>query len=390
MPLGQKYKSEKKLRKDLTIHKDYPVYQLTNSKGYNLCQYFTHPTWIFGTNELLFISSRTGTSEFFKVDVESGELTQLTENANAVPYSWAVSRNGDFIVYHGGKDQNEFRKINLESLDDELILERPEKYKGWAGSILDIDFEDSDTFYGTHSDNFVPSNLFVGSISKGTYEPYFSEVESKTTFFDHQMLSPADPNVMQINKTPKAYVGREAPQRMWLLDIKKHELKPLYKQKKRWYARAERVGHESWLPDGKHMCFVVRRNKVKICDINSEFGNEVAWTAGQGPNFWHVSASPKGDMLVADTMWDDTGIWLIEVKKQQKGRLFNICRSNSTWESEKACRLAEKYRLQAHPHPGFHPDQKYLHFTAFHDNTDGIQLFIVDIKKMRNRNPFAN
>lgn len=390
MGIGDTFESEKKQREDLTMHADYPVYQLTNTHGYNLCQYFTHLSWIAGTNELLFTSNRLNTSEIFKIDVKTGQMVQLTENANVVPYSWAVSRDGRFMVYLGGENQEQFRRLDLESLDDELILERPVKYHGWSGSILDINYEDNDTFYSTCSKEFVPSNLFIGSISQGTLKPYFTEKESKTTFFDHQMLSPVDPNIMQLNKTPKKYVGQEAPQRMWLLNVEEHSMKPLYQQKRHWYSRAERVGHESWLPDGEHICFVVRRNEVKITDIDSPYGEEEVWTAGKGPNFWHVTASPEGNMLVADTMWEDTGIWLIEVKQGQKGRLFNLCKSETSWESKPARELADKHHLQAHPHPGFHPDQKYVQFTAFHESTGGIQLFAVDITKIKRSLPFAH
>jgi hypothetical protein len=61
------------------------VRQLTNYKGHSHHFYFTNPCWYAGGRNLLFGSDRQNRSNLFSIDLESGEITQLTDLESAPP-----------------------------------------------------------------------------------------------------------------------------------------------------------------------------------------------------------------------------------------------------------------------------------------------------------------
>lgn len=381
MGRGQIFSSEKIHRPDLTLHADFPVYQLTQTGSFNQCQYFTHPTYLPHSHRMIYTSDRTGISELFEINVDSGEMRQLTEYAYVKIFCWAISPDGKFLLYFGGKSANEIHYVDLATLEDRCIVTRSERYRTWCGSIIDIS-PDCDTYYMTSwaDQSRFPSNLFEGRISTSSFEPFFSDEESKKTFYCHQMLCPTDPHLMQINLSFPEEQGRDAAQRMWLLNLITRSVQPVYKQKQHWFTSSERVCHEAWCPDGKHLCFVVRTDQINVCNIENPFGHEISWCVGKGPNFWHVSSAPSQRYLVADTMWTDSGIWIIEYLPNRQGRLFNLCKSNSQWQDPIFQTLSpeQKIEFHAHPHPGVCPDEHYIQFMAANAAHRSVQLFVVE------------
>ncbi len=381
--------AEWKQRPDLAVHDEYPVLQLTTKGGVNICQYFTHRSWTMDDEWIVFVSNRTGGAELHAANVHTGEVAQITRNANVFLHGWAIAPDDRSIIYVGGPKLDEFHRVDMHGGGDRLVAKFPPHFAGFFPSIIDA-APDGDTFYMCTNTRptLYPSNLLVGSISRGTVAPFFSEADEAAHFFDHQMLCPTNPSLLQINKTHRSQFGHgDAPQRMWLLDVGTREMRPLYKQKKGPLHGFERVCHEAWLADGKHLCFVVRRDKVKVVKIDGAFGGEPSWCAGKGPNFWHVSANPARPMLAADTMWDDTGIWLIELVAGSRGRLFDLCASRSEWQDPSFADLENlfPYAIQGHPHPGWSPSGRYLHFTTYSAADKAVHVCLVDVKA----SPFA-
>ncbi len=374
-------------RGDLTLHEELPVTQVTTEGSVNIPQYFTHRSWLRDGKSLIYVSNMTGSLELHLLDVEKGEITQLTSGSNVLVNAWAITPDDKHVLYTGGgQDQEEYRLVNIATFEDHLVARRPPECKGFGRSIIDV-APDGDSFYTCCSKlpEKIPSNLLIGSIKAGTVERFFPDDEGNANYFDHQMACPANSRLLQVNKTPASAFGRgDAPQRMWLLDLETKALRPLYKQKRGAFNAFQRVCHEAWLPGGQHLCYVVRRDKVGICNIDGEFGNELAWTAGRGPNFWHVSASPDGKLLCADTMWRDTGLWLIEVKDNTEGRLFPLCLTRSAWQHPVAFEHlhALPQVVDAHPHPGWSPDGRHVHFTAFSPNALATHVFLVNLERL--------
>ena len=55
------------------------ISQLTNHKGHSHHLYFTNPGWYDGGRKLLFDSDRNNRANLFCVDLETGEISQLTD-----------------------------------------------------------------------------------------------------------------------------------------------------------------------------------------------------------------------------------------------------------------------------------------------------------------------
>ncbi len=55
------------------------VRQLTNYKGHSHHLYFTNPGWFDNDRKLLFSSDRENRTNLFSINLETGEITQLTD-----------------------------------------------------------------------------------------------------------------------------------------------------------------------------------------------------------------------------------------------------------------------------------------------------------------------
>ncbi len=77
MAKGQKWPAEWKTYEDRLSGTK--VRQLTDYMGHSYHLYFTNPGWYDGGRKLLFGSDRRNRSNLFGVDLESGEITQLTD-----------------------------------------------------------------------------------------------------------------------------------------------------------------------------------------------------------------------------------------------------------------------------------------------------------------------
>jgi hypothetical protein len=276
MVIGTIYPKESKIRKDLTLNNNYPVIQITNNGKFNVPQYFTHQSWT-KENELIFVSFRQNNSDLYKFNVNTHEITQLTDKMNVAPYSFSIAPSNDFLIYFGGVDQEEIYKLNLKSYESEYILTRPQRFEGWSCVIPEIAPNNDSFFICSNPSDGTGGALFRGSIKKGTYEMIDHEIlNSKNTLIYHQNICPSDPNLIELDVvfTSGPYSKKFGEQRMWLYDQKENSLRKILKQKKGFFSKYQRVCHESWMPDGKNMLYIVRRDKLCKVSIEDEFGKE--------------------------------------------------------------------------------------------------------------------
>ncbi len=109
------------------------VHQLTAYKGHSSHFYFTYPCWYDKGRKIVFTSDRENRTNLFGVDLESGEITQLTDFDSAEGGVGGLSKNPvrEEIYFHRGRV---LTALDLTTLEQRPIYTRPEGYVGGSSN----------------------------------------------------------------------------------------------------------------------------------------------------------------------------------------------------------------------------------------------------------------
>ena len=97
---------------------DVRVIQLTDQPCANTNAYYNQEQFIGGSERFVFTSNRTGTQQLYTVEVASGKIVQLTDDAPSGGFTVDPQRG---IVYFGRDRQ--FLALDVESLREEVVAE---------------------------------------------------------------------------------------------------------------------------------------------------------------------------------------------------------------------------------------------------------------------------
>lgn len=238
------------------------VTQLTNYKGHSHHLYFTNPGWYAGGRKLLFGSDRDNRTNLFSIDLQTGEIIQLTDLAPvAAPHETRLLRTCvnptcDVAYFCYGR---QIVALDLESLTLKTLWEIPE---GFVYSMLNCTadgkyictsiFEDlSARFRIDYGRGYIgfqqtwearPLSRIVRAATDGSGGEVVWEEQ---TWIGHVNTSPTQANLLTFcHEGPWHLVDN----RIWGFDL---ETGKAWKIRPR--ERGERVGHEFWLADGIHL-----------------------------------------------------------------------------------------------------------------------------------------
>ncbi len=339
------------------------VFRLTSKGKLNCHPYMTHPAWTLDNTHLLIASNahtgvvgspEAGTYgdglDFFSLDVETGAATQLTDLGSVAPHSISLTPDGKSAVYAA---RDRLFMVDLKSLESQHVFTLP-LVGGQPVSNdrapLTIDPTKQIIFtelveHGVRS-QVIQINLRTSPASMTVLLEYDG-------WAGHVAMCPTDPTLLSLAKT---LWGAEGSQRIWTIHTDGTGLQPRYDQ-----PTGKIITHESWCPDGDWIVFVQRRNRLYRVHKDT---NEVRLVA-KGKAFWHPCWSPTGEFVVADTMWKDTGIYLIQTS-DPKRRLFRIAHHESRPTTQ-----------AGHPHPLVSPAGDKV---AFSSNVLGNNhVFVVEL-----------
>lgn len=256
--IGDTWKSEKREFTDEKTGRT--ITQLTTT-GNNVHMYFTENSFDQGGNAIIFQSDRASHEDkaphehpeynIFRMDLTSGDITQLTEDAIG-PHGSTKTPDSQIVVYVAGR--------YVKALDTE------------TGKITTV-YEEKGN-YSLGSPNIAPNRRYVGFTRNeevgiaahytgvnyfGFKERYYLIKDGRVTLaaldgsgaFDafkdthqvgHFQYCPDDSSI--------ATFCHEGPwnlvtQRIWLLDFVSGEAKPCYRQDEE-----DSIGHEFWTQDG--------------------------------------------------------------------------------------------------------------------------------------------
>lgn len=335
------------------------VQQLTNYRGHSHHFYFTNPGWYADGTKLLFSSDRNNRTNLYSVDLQSGEITQLTD-LDPVPLPREVEFlracvsevNQEAYFWHEYK----LMALDLRTLQQRLLYEMP---TGFDVSMINVTADGSyvcASISQDMSDQF-PVDLLRGYVGfRETWEAKplsrimrvavdgsgADVVWEENYWVGHVNTSPTQSHLLTFcHEGPWHLVDN----RIWGLDMNSGQAWQLRPRKE----EGEIVGHEYWHDDGLHISYHGQRaNKHKFFGKIRFDGSEEAEYA-----FPHTTGhihSNDFNLIVGDG-----------------GKVVRLWRWNGNgFEGPKAlCQHRSSMHIQqTHVHPRFSADGSYVVFTS--------------------------
>jgi len=298
--VGRRFPSERMTYKDLVTGLE--VSMLTTSPAKDNKIYQTHPNWTADGRHIVFMSDRAGTNQYFALLVDTGAITQLTNDqspGNAFlnrtkPGMFYVSDNTiwdldiDAILNLNDKKQNtRFRR---------KVAYLPRKLK--LSGTLSVDSNGKDIYIGVQYDEG-SWGLLVLNADTGR----FRKIIDLGFRVGHCQAHPSMSGLLMYCWE----TGGDSEQRMWIVRADGSNNGPFYKE-----TYDEWVTHEVWWGHKKVLFTIWPRNEQMM---KKPYGIAYITLPDRALNilsqkkYWHVGGSPDGNWAVGDTF--DGEIYLI-------------------------------------------------------------------------------
>jgi oligogalacturonide lyase len=345
------------------------VTQLTDYKGHSHHLYFTNPGWFDGGRKLLFGSDRDNRTNLFAVDLESGEIEQLTDFPQSAPGREESFQNSfknpvrEEVYFVRGRS---LVALDLKSLEARVLWEMPE---GFVFSMVGATADGMNALLSISEDMSQRFRVDLGRGYVGFEETWEAKPVSRI------MLIPVDGGTARVAFEERYWIGHvnaspthprwitfchEGPwyrvdNRIWALDLSRGEPRKI-----RPRAANEMVGHEYWHADGEYVGYhgwadaadyVARRAGKKFfgrVHFDGTGVQEVDFPHETG----HIHSNDFG-LVVGDGMGGKPAVRLW----RWNGRSFDgpriLCEHRSSAHIQKV-----------HVHPRFTPDGSAVLFTS--------------------------
>ncbi len=111
------------------------VRQLTNYLGHSYQLYFTHPCWADDDSAVIFKSEREDRSNYFRYDLTTGEVLQLTDLEDREIFQGCFSPANHCLYYWVGQKLYE---LKLDRLTERLVSEAAPPMRPGANSEINV------------------------------------------------------------------------------------------------------------------------------------------------------------------------------------------------------------------------------------------------------------
>jgi oligogalacturonide lyase len=291
--------------------------------------YFHFSNFTADNRFVIFASNRGGSSQFFRAEVETGRLVQLTDDPDTRHRGICPDPTDPRRLYR-------LRGREVIALD---VLDFNERKVGEIPlpclSAIGQPTLSGDGKWLALSKRRDEANWEIGLMDAQT--GVYRTVITQGFAIGHVQHSPTEPVIFYVWET-----GGYAPQRSWLVNDDGTGNRPFYARTdpKIWFTPLkEWVTHEAWVKDTGDMTMINDKQGVMLVKPDG-----TARLVSKG-SFWHAAANSAGTSLVVD---DSEGrLWLMETATGQKRLLVTGVR--------------DKVHT-VHPHASFDRLGRYIQF----------------------------
>ncbi|MEW4371309.1 oligogalacturonate lyase family protein [Paenibacillus kandeliae] len=332
------------------------VHQLTDYRGHSRLPYFTEQPLYDNGKRLLFISDRDNSANLFSMQLETGEMTQLTTYANNDDLDVALTPDEQYALV---SDKQVIRALHLTHFRERIKYRCPEGYvlgnitcTADSRTLLTCITEDLSQRIDTDLGNgYVghrewmdaqPNSIIIAVDLKSGQS---REVFHTRHFVTHINASPTLPWLLTFcHEGPWHLVDH----RIWGLDLRNGEVWSIRQRRE----DGEAVGHECFLPDGEQIgyhgistdgtCFFgrIRYDNTRLEEQEIPFST------------WHLYQNEA--LAVADGQGavDTLHLWQRDTNGSYDGA-YEVCELRCSFHSQKL-----------HAHPRLSEDGRRLFFNS--------------------------
>lgn len=384
--IGTKYASEKATFTD--PKSGTKITQLTN-QGINFHFYFTDNSFDIDGRTIYFLSNRghdkTEICNLFRMDLESGEMEQLTDEPEGIDVGNITKMpDSEYVAYVTG---NQIHLYNTKTKENKIIYEETEHMllrslsfscdKQWLGFNRNEDVDalpdGGPNYAGFKEKMFAIKDGRVSVIRLDGSD--FHDVFRDTHWLGHFQFSPNDPDTaMFCHEGPWNYVQ----QRIWLVNMKNGTVWPCFRQ-----GEEDCVGHEFWTSDGdivfdnrrdghdgtisnsKEQVYASKKVSAKMPYFGFAHKDGIVYRKVDMPFYCnHYFANKDLSMFVGDAVED---IVLIQPEEDGSVKMQVLANHNTTWLYQRS-----------HCHPTFSWNGKKILYAADTDQWHG-NIFLADV-----------
>ena len=261
------YPSEKRTYKDrisgATVH------QLTNFKGHSVHPYFTDSGWYDNDRRMLFVSDRENVRNIYSIEIESGEISRLTDMQKGTPdltCPMDVNRKYNEVYYQHNRV---VYALSLTTLETRPLYNIPDGFN-FGGARPTGDGKYVVAGLSEDMSSRINANLTAGYI--GMREIFEAKPDCRIVRIN--VLDGTVDEVWQENcwvghVNPSTTLGNiitfchEGPwnlvdHRIWMLDMDAGKAVKIRERRK----ESEMIGHEYWFEDGLHVGYQVHHREA--------------------------------------------------------------------------------------------------------------------------------
>ena len=343
------------------------VTRLTSFRSNSNHLYFTNNSFYDGGKRIVFASERGNAHNLFSMELESGEIEQLT-NFPAPPnlgryelHMSYVSPSGTACVFFIGK---ELMKIDLATKEISTIYRIPD---GFRNHIVSIGADGKYAYTSVYED--APERRQGNSLTDFYLSYPLSKIEEialdgsgyKTVFEENKFIAHVNASPTDKNKLTFCHEGGWdiVDHRLWTLDLESGCTAKLHPCDK-----GECIGHEYWFADGKRIGYHGKINgKAQLGAVNFDNTNDRSYAFPF--NTGHIFSHDEG-LIIGDGDMRGRYLRLWQLSKDGYEQPRAICLHGSSFKTQ-----------EAHVHPVLTPDGKHVLYTS--DISGHNQLYLVTL-----------
>ncbi|MDV5170014.1 oligogalacturonate lyase family protein [Photobacterium rosenbergii] len=346
--------------------------------------YFYQKCFTNDGTKLLFAGDFDGNRNYYLLDLDKQQATQLTEGAGDNTFGGFISTDEKSFFYV--KNELHLMKVDLETLEESVIYTVDSEWKGYGTWVANsdctklvgieilkscwkplTDWQKFQDFYHTNP----TCRLIKVDIQTGELDV----VHQDDAWLGHPIYRPFDDSTVGFcHEGPHDLVDA----RMWLVNEDGSNVRKIKE-----HAEGESCTHEFWIPDGSAMAYVsyfkgqTDRVIYKADPVTLE--NEEVMVM---PPCSHLMSNFDGSLMVGDgcdapvdvadsdgyNIENDPFLYILNTKTKTSTRL---AKHSTSWE------VLDGDRQITHPHPSFTPDDSGVLFTS---DFEGVpSLYIAEI-----------
>lgn len=338
-----------------------PVTRLTEPDTVSHHLYFYHKMMTGDGRYLIYASLRDGRRNLYRMDMQESVSTQLTDAEDISDFSATLTSDDRYLILTTSR---RIIRMDMATLAEETVYEMPE---GWGKGDISLSSDDRyivmaqmdrrDAVHGKAGwDFFGPQcaakprcRLVVIDMRSGEARTILEQA----CWLGHAQFRPHDSRtILFCHEGPWDMIDA----RLWLIGGDGSHMRCAREQ------HGVIMTHEFWLGDGSRFGYVYRettgdqRETVRFIDPDT-LAEE---TVMECSRYKHFIANPAGTKLVGDG--ELPGRHFIYVADLATRTETPLCWHGSQWKSYGNVQ-------DAHPHPAFSPDGRFIVFTTDREGT---------------------